>query len=126
MPCRPSFCQHELSTAVGRAYRTMPCVFLHAGQLLDEGVDAVSNLIADRPDLFECLAGRVVEFPVLVVLAGQERTGVAAAHRDDDIGSQDELVGHGLENSREMSMPTSAIAASTPGLMPETGSESPD
>src|SRR5258708_34906504 len=93
MPCRPSFCQHELSTAVGRAYRTMPCVFLHAGQLLDEGVDAVSNLIANRPDLFECLAGRVVEFPVLVVLAGQERAGVAAAHRDDDIGSQDELVG---------------------------------
>jgi hypothetical protein len=29
---------------------------------------------------------------------------------------------HGLENSREMSMPTSAIAASTPGLMPEIGS----
>src|SRR6266851_8570678 len=106
MPCRPSLCQRELSTAVGPAYRTVRCVFQHACQLLDEGADAVSNLIADRPDLFECLADRVVEFPVLVVLAGRERTGVAAAHRDDDIGSQDELVGPWLGNSREMSMPS--------------------
>jgi hypothetical protein len=38
-------------------------------------------------------AGRIVELPVFVVLAGQERAGVTAAHGDDDVGGQDELIG---------------------------------
>ena len=38
----------------------------------------------------------VVERPVLVALAGEDRAGVAAAHGDHDVGGLDDLVGPGL------------------------------
>ena len=44
----------------------------------------------------ERLAGRVIELPVLVALAGIDRAGVAAAHRDHDIGGTHGFVGQRL------------------------------
>jgi hypothetical protein len=43
------------------------------------------NLVADCADLIERLSGGIVELPVLVALAGKERTLVAAAHRHNDV-----------------------------------------
>src|SRR5699024_10745908 len=40
----------------------------------------------DRSDGLDALSGGVVELPVFVAFAGEDRAGVAAAHRDDDIG----------------------------------------
>ena len=51
------------------------------------------DLVSDRADVVERLPGRVVELPVEVPLAGVERAGVAAAHRDHDVGRAHELVG---------------------------------
>ena len=39
----------------------------------------------------EVLAGGVVDGPVLVPLAGEERAGLATAHGDDHVGGLDEL-----------------------------------
>jgi hypothetical protein len=50
-------------------------------QLLDAGVDVV----ADAPHHLDGLAGRVLEFPVFIALAGVDRAGVPAAHGDDHI-----------------------------------------
>jgi hypothetical protein len=47
-------------------------------------------------DLLDGLAGWVVKFPVLIMLAWKKRAGIAAAHRHDHIGGQDEFVGPGL------------------------------
>jgi hypothetical protein len=44
------------------------------------------DVVADRPHHLDALPGRVVEFPVLVALAEEDRAGIAAAHRDDHIG----------------------------------------
>ena len=49
-----------------------------------------------RADGVEVLAGRIVELPVLVALAGVDRAGVAAAHRDHDVGGAHDLVGERL------------------------------
>ena len=83
----------------------------------DELLDAVADLVADGADGVDALAGGVVERPVLVALAGEDRAGVAAAHRDDDVGGPDDLVGPRLRvSSAAMSMPTSAIASTAAGL----------
>src|SRR4029453_17988392 len=63
-----------------------------AQQLLDADVDVV----ADAAHHLDRLAGRVLELPVLVPLAGVDRAGVAAAHGDHRIGGLDELVGQRL------------------------------
>src|SRR5262245_50787242 len=54
-------------------------------QGLDQAVDAMRDLVADAPDRREILASRVLEVPVLIALAGIDRAGVAAAHRDHDV-----------------------------------------
>ena len=59
----------------------------------DEDLDAAADLVADRADGVDAEAGGVVELPVLVALAGEQRAGVTAAHRDDDVGGADDLVG---------------------------------
>src|SRR4051794_35130515 len=53
----------------------------------DEPLDKTLDLVADGADRIHALAGRVVELPVEVGLAGEVRAGVAAAHGDDVVGS---------------------------------------
>src|SRR5690606_6847376 len=48
-------------------------------------LDACTDVVADGADRVDSLTCRVVELPVLVALPGEERAGVAAAHRDDDV-----------------------------------------
>lgn len=55
----------------------------------EEGLDAAIDVVADRPDLVHGLSGGVVELPVEVAFAGEDRAGVAAAHRDDHVGGLD-------------------------------------
>jgi hypothetical protein len=58
--------------------------------------DPAFDLVADGADVFDCLAGGVVEDPVEVALAGEDGAGVAAAHGDHDVGGADDLVGPGF------------------------------
>ena len=58
-------------------------------QFVEELPDAALDLVADGPDRGEALARGVVEDPLAVSLAGEERTCIAASHRDDDVGSTD-------------------------------------
>ena len=58
--------------------------------------DARVDLVADPAHRLEVLPGRVVELPVLVALARVDRARVAAAHRDDDVGGADGLIGERL------------------------------
>ena len=62
----------------------------HPGSLLDEVgdqlLDPATDLVADRPHRVDVPARRVVEDPVLVALAREERALVAATHRDHDVG----------------------------------------
>ena len=74
------------------------------------------DLVAYGADLFDRLACGVVERPIHVALAGVEGAGVPAAHGDHDVGGAGRLVRDGLGTSVDMSMPTSAMAATTAGL----------
>ena len=51
----------------------------------------ISSLIL--ADDLDRLTGGICQLPVLVARPVIDRTGVAAAHRDDDIGRPDDLVG---------------------------------
>ena len=62
-------------------------------ELGEKLLDALVDFVADLAHGLEILARRIVERPVLVALAGIDRAGVAAAHRDHDVGLAHELVG---------------------------------
>ena len=49
-------------------------------------LDSTADLVADRSYDVDYLAGGVVEGPIFVALTRVEGTGVAAAHRDHDVG----------------------------------------
>ena len=57
-----------------------------SGERGEEVLDAQVDLVADLADGVDALAGGVVELPVLVALAGEDRAGVAAAHGDHHVG----------------------------------------
>jgi len=65
-------------------------------QRLQQVPDVVIDGVADLPHERERLAGGVGDRPVLVARAGIDRTGVAAAEGDDDVGGADHLVGQRL------------------------------
>ena len=98
-------------------------LLLNGDERSEKGLDAAVDLVADRADGSMPLPGGVVELPVQVALAGIERAGVAAAHGDDDVGGLDggvvELLGMGAVGVR--SMPSSAIASTTAGLISSAG-----
>ena len=75
---------------------------------------AISSRI--RRTVSMSLPGGVLEVPVLVALAGEDRAGVAAAHRDDHVGGA-HLVGQRLREFPLMSMPISPMASTTAGLI---------
>src|SRR4051812_49242738 len=60
-------------------------------QLGQQPLDAALDVVPDRSDRVDASTGRVVERPVLVALAGEDRAGVTTAHRDDHIGLPDGL-----------------------------------
>src|SRR3954470_20825873 len=55
-------------------------------QLGDQLLDPALDLVPDRANAVEVVAGRVVKIPVEVALAGEDRAHVAAAHGDQYIG----------------------------------------
>jgi hypothetical protein len=55
-------------------------------------VHALVDLVADRPDLLDALAGRVRQLPVEVALAREDGARVTAAQRDDHVRRLDHLV----------------------------------
>src|SRR5688572_9017286 len=61
-------------------------------QLGEQLSDPALNVVADGTDVLDTPAGRIVKLPVEVALAGEERTCVAASHRDDDVGGPDHLI----------------------------------
>ena len=65
-------------------------------EFVEEAADPLFDVVADRADRVDGLAGGIGQFPVLVPLSGEERAGVAAPHGDDDVGGLDDLVGPGL------------------------------
>jgi hypothetical protein len=62
-------------------------------QLVEQRADAALQVVTDRAYCGHVEAGRVVEVPVGVPGAGEDGAGVAAAHRDDDVGGAHHLVG---------------------------------
>ena len=65
-------------------------------QRLDTSRGCRHGSVGHRVDV---LAGGVSRCPVLVALAGEEGAGVAAAHRDDDVGRPHDLVGPRLRGT---------------------------
>src|ERR1041385_6635118 len=65
-------------------------------QLADQRLHALVELVAGPAPAREVLPGRIVQLPVLVPLAGVDRAGVAAAHRDHDVSCAHDLVGQRL------------------------------
>src|SRR5216683_1831932 len=61
-------------------------------QLLDQLLDPNVDFVADVADRFQVLVFGVLEVPVLIALAGIDRAGVTAAHRDDNVGCADEVI----------------------------------
>lgn len=58
----------------------------------DELSHELVDLVADDPAGGDVAASGVAELPVEVALAGEERAGIAAAHRDRDVRRGDGLV----------------------------------
>src|SRR5215207_9196703 len=79
-------------------------------QLADQRLHALVEVVADPPHRLRVLPGGVVEVPVFVLLARVDRAGIAAAHRDHDVGSAHDLVRQRLRDSSVMSMPSSSSA----------------
>ncbi len=62
-------------------------------QLFEQPSHPFLDLVADGPDRVEVLAGRVLQNPLLVAAAGEDRARVTAAHGDHGVGGLDDLVG---------------------------------
>src|SRR5688572_3370090 len=65
-------------------------------QFLEEVEHLIGDVLADGADGGEVLAGGVGDGPIDVPRAGMDRATVAAAHRDDEVGSAHDLVGQRL------------------------------
>src|SRR5204863_7403381 len=61
--------------------------------LVEQATHALLDLVADGPHVGGVESGGVVEDPVLVAFAGEDRASVAAAHGDDHVGGAGDLVG---------------------------------
>src|SRR5918994_4103131 len=66
------------------------------GDVVEQPPHASGDVVTDPANAFQFRLGGVVDLPVLVPLAGVDRTSVAAAHRDDRVGRADDLVGNRL------------------------------
>lgn len=89
----------------------------------DELLGPGADLVANRADLVDSLAGRIVELPVLVRLSGVERAGVTAAHSDHDVGGLGGFRGQNLGRLVGEVNPDLSIAATAAGLIVSAGAE---
>lgn len=55
----------------------------------DELLNAVPDFVADKAHSIEALSSRIVQLPVEVAFASEERANVPAAHGDDDVAGLD-------------------------------------
>jgi hypothetical protein len=92
-------------------------------QLVDERAHPRTDLVSDFADGLDGLACWVGEFPVEVPLAGEDGTGVAASHGDDDVGALHRVVVGIFGFWAAMSRPTSRMASTATGLTWSAGSE---
>src|SRR5262249_46027277 len=65
-------------------------------QLADQCCNPGADLVPDLADRLDVTPGGVGYLPVLIPFAGEDRAGVAAAHRDDDISGADGVRGQDL------------------------------
>src|SRR5690242_130183 len=65
-------------------------------QLVDQGFDPGADALADGSDAVDALPRGVVEFPVLLTLAGEDRADVTATHGDDHVGDAHRVGGQHL------------------------------
>src|SRR6188474_2822084 len=101
MPCTVGQCTSVIGTmttwssssALTRSRSPGPA---SAREFPDELFDPCPDLVADRSDGVDALTGGVVELPILVAFPGVERAGVAASHRDDDVGFLHGFIGEDL------------------------------
>ena len=70
--------------------------FAEFAEFVEEATDPALDLVADGTDRLHALACRVVQLPVQVPLAGEDRAGVAAAHGDADVRLLDRVHGEDL------------------------------
>ena len=112
------------STGTARVAPLDPLRLIH--QLRRELPDPTVDLVADRTHVVQWLAGGVRQLPVLVPDPGEDRTGIAASHRDHDVAGPDHVGIERLGRSAERSIPTSAIASTTAGFSRSAGSEPAD
>jgi hypothetical protein len=59
-------------------------------------VDPTVDLVDDRPDIFDRLAGRIVELPIEIALARIDRARIATPHGDDYVGHPGSPAGEGF------------------------------
>ena len=87
----------ELEAAVAREFSDAGADLLVGGyEFVEEVLDESADLIADRADRVNALAGWVVESPVPVADAGEHRARIATAHGDHDVGGFDGVGGEDL------------------------------
>src|SRR5690606_34044491 len=63
-----------------------------AQQVFQELLDPSLDVVSDRPHLLDWLAGGVVDLPVDVALAGQDRACIPTPHRHHHVGGGESLV----------------------------------
>lgn len=62
-------------------------------ELGQQSTDPLLDFVPNRANGLEWLARGIGQWPFLVTAAGNNRAGITATHRDDDIGGAEHLVG---------------------------------
>ena len=62
-------------------------------EFVEQAADPLFDVVTDRTDRVDRLSGGVGQNPFLIAFTGKGRASVAAAHRHDDVGGLDDLVG---------------------------------
>ena len=101
--------------AIRPVSRQPASVALIAIELGEQLVDSPGDLIAGRAYLLDGPPLRIRQLPVDVAFARYERAGIAAAHRDDDVGLLRELGESRCGRRSERSIPSSPITSITSG-----------
>ena len=77
--------------------RASPLLAVHGDSKVGEqSTHALFDVVADGSNSVDVLSGRIGQVPVLISLAGEDRTGVPTAHGHDDVGGLNDLVSPGF------------------------------